>query len=214
MAKFPEPPSIDYLKNITPEIYTLSADTVVTRIYFAAGAYPTSWHSFRYYGPTASRFDHHLCDAHNKPHMQERGIMYLTAGTQAIPTALAEVFQGTRVIDRRSRNPILTGFNLKKTIKLLNLRGAFVTTIGALTAIHSGQRGRARRWAQQLYLAYPELEGIYYCSSMNGNEPVIALFERAQKALPERPIFHRELRDPTLATILTETAEKIRYVLV
>ena len=214
MAKYPEPPGIDYLKSLSPDVHSLLADTIVTRIYFAGGEHPTSWNAFRYFGPTASRFDHHLYDPHGKAYIQERGMMYLTTGNQAIPTTLAEVFQVTRAIDRYSKNPILTGFKLQQTINLLDLSSTFVTTLGASTAIHSGQRPRARRWAQQLYLAYAELDGIYYCSSMFGNEPAIALFERAQKALPKRPLFHRELRDPALATILTETAEKIRYLLV
>jgi len=31
---------------------------------------------------------------------------------------------------------------------------------------------------------------------------------------PQRPIFHRELKDPVMANILTETAKKIRYELI
>ena len=211
MPKFPEPPDVDALRQILSEPHVLPAGATVARIFFAAGAYPTAWDAFRYYGPTASRFDHHLVDAKGRPHLQSRGVMYLAAGSESIPICLAEVYQTTRIIDRYSRNPILAGFKLAAPVTLLDLRGTFVTAMGASMAIHSGPRSRARRWAQQLYLAYPDVDGILYCSSMYGNGPAIALFERAQRVIPKRPIFHRELRDPVLANILTETGKKIRY---
>ncbi len=214
MPKFPEPPEIDSLRQIPPEIQVLPIGTTVARIFFAAGAYPTTWDTFRYYGPTASRFDHHLVDTNGHPHVQTRGIMYLATGSESIPTCLAEVFQVTRIIDRTSRNPILIGFKLAAPVTLLDLRGTFVTAMGASMVIHSGPRPRARRWAQQLYLAYPNVDGILYCSSMYGNKPAIALFERAQQAIPKRPIFHRELKDPILANILTETGRKIHYAVI
>ncbi len=46
---------------------------------------------------------------------------------------------------------------------------------------------------------------------MYGNAPVIALFERGARAIPARPVFHRELRDAALANILTETGQRIGY---
>ena len=81
-------------------------------------------------------------------------------------------------------------------------------------AIHSGPRPRARRWTQQLYSAFPEAEGMIYCSSMYANKTAIAMFERGQGAIPKRPVFHRELKDPVLANILTETGNKIGYQVV
>jgi hypothetical protein len=214
MPKFPEPPGIEALHQIPVETQELPAGTTVARIFFAAGDNPTTWDIFRYYGPSASRFDHHLLDGNGLPQVQGRGVMYLAAGNKSIPTCLAEVFQATRIIDRYSRDPILVGFELAKSLTFLDLRGTFATAVGASMAIHSGPRPRARRWAQQFYEAYPEVDGILYYSSMYGNAPAVALFERGQRALPRRPIFHRELKDPVLANILTETAKKIRYDLI
>jgi hypothetical protein len=214
MSKFPEPPPVSLLKKIPAAIHELPAGTVVSRIFFAGGDYPTAWDAFRYYGPTASRFDHHLLNEAGEAHEQERGIMYLAAGPESIPTCLAEAFQATRAIDRFSRLPVLCGFELASPLRLLDLRGPFVAAMGASTAIHSGPKPRARRWAQQLYQAYPEIDGLLYCASMFANEPAIALFERGSKAIPGRPVFHRELKDPVLANVLTETAEKIRYLLI
>lgn len=211
MAKFPDPPGIDVLKRIEPKIEEISSEVAVARIVFAGGRYPTNWDHFRYFGPTASRFDHHLLNDDDEPCPQDRGIMYLAAGPESIPTCLAEVYQSTRIVDRLSRSPILAGFRLTRPVQLLDLTGPFATAVGASMVIHSGPRPRARRWSMQFYDAYPQIDGILYCSSMYGNRPAIALYERAKDAIPHRPVFHRELDDPAVQQILVETAEKIGY---
>jgi len=211
MAKFPEPPGVEVLRAIPPVLHRLATGTTMTRLYFVGGDFSTSWDSFRCYGPTTSRFDHQLPDEQGRAQMQARGIMYLATGSEAIPTCLAEVFQATRLIDRHARDPVLTGFNLVTELTLLDLTGPFATAIGASMAIHAGPRPRARRWAQQLYDAYPDIDGLLYCASMYGNAPAVALFERGARAIPKRPVFHRELRDAAMANILTETGRVIGY---
>ncbi|MAT94136.1 MAG: hypothetical protein CME59_16265 [Halioglobus sp.] len=214
MGKFPEPPGVEVLRSIEPVLHRLAAGTLVSRLYFVGGEHPTSWDTFRHVGPTTSRFDHHLPDGQGSAQQQDRGIMYLATGPEAIPTCLAEVFQATRLIDRHARDPVLTGFALADDLALLDLSGPFATAIGASMAVHSGPRPRARRWAQQLYDAYPTIDGLLYCASMYANAPAIALFERGARAIPERPVFHRELRDAVMANILTETARVIGYQVV
>lgn len=49
---------------------------------------------------------------------------------------------------------------------------------------------------------------------MYGNAPAVALFERGARAIPKRPVFHRELRDAVMANILTETGRVIGYEVV
>lgn len=214
MAKFPGPPVVGVLRARSPVTTLLQAGTTVTRLLFAGGSYPTTWDTFRYYGPTTNRFDPHLPDGQGRAQVQERGIMYLAIGPKAIPTCLAEVFQATRLIDRHHRDPVLAGFVTQAPLTLLDLTGPFATAIGASMAIHRGPRPRARRWAQQLYTAYPEIDGLSYCSPMNGNAPAVALFERGARVIPPRPVFHRELRDAVLASILTETGQLIGYQVV
>lgn len=211
MAKFPEPPDVEVLRQLTPQTLQLQAGTVCSRIFFVGGEWPTRWNRFRQIGPGAGRFDHHLPDTHGQPHDQARGIMYLATGDRAIPTCLAEVFQLTRFIDRHSRDPVLAGFLLQQPLTLLNLRGPFVTAIGASAALHSGPRPRAQRWARQFYLAWPDIDGLLYSSSMYGNAPAVALFERGLRALPQRPLFHRALQDPAIAGVLASTAREIGY---
>lgn len=51
-------------------------------------------------------------------------------------------------------------FDLASPLVLLDLAGPFVTTLGASTAIHSGSRPRARRWARRLHEADPVLRTV------------------------------------------------------
>ena len=83
-------------------------------------------------------------------------------------------------------------------------------------ALMTGSRTTARRWAQAFYSAYPDLQGIYYPSSMYGNKPAIALNERAIKAgiLPGQPSFHRALSDNIMLTVIRNTAREIGYRIV
>lgn len=213
MAKLPNPPSVKILQGITPQTHTLKAGTEVARIFFAGGHYAMTWDAFRYFGPAASRFDHHR---HQKGQTttQHRGVMYLATGKASIPTCLAEVFQTTRVIDRHHKQPILTVFKLTQNLTLLDLSGVFSTTIGASTAIHSGPRPRAQLWSKRLYQAYQTIDGLLYCSSMFGNAPAITLYERAKPAIPAKPVFHRSLNDPALQQVIYATGAKIRYAVV
>ena len=214
MAKFPEPPDAATLARIEPLAGTLAPGTRLTRIYFTGGDHPGAWNGFRRFGPTTSRWDHHLPDERGRPFVQSRGVMYAAVGPDAVPTCLAEVFQQRRVVDLRAGRPALVGFELAAPLTLLDLTGRFVTRLGASTAIHSGPRPKARRWSRALYDAYPAMQGILYCSSMNGNAPSVALFERAAGALPDAPHVHRMLDDPALSRVVQVAAFECGYQVV
>ncbi len=77
-------------------------------------------------------------------------------------------------------------------------------------AINTSPRPRAQRWARAFYDAY-EIDGIIYPSSMYGNAPAVALFERCQNALSSTPTFHRALADPALQHRIVLTAQDIGY---
>jgi RES domain len=208
VSKFPEPPGVEALRDITPQTQVLSADTKLARIYFAAGPHPSHWNQFRSFGPTAARWDHHLPNAHGAAVEQERAVYYCAPD---VDTCAAEVFQSTRRIDRTRNAPGLVVFALREAVTLLDLRGTFATKMGASTAIHSGPRSRARAWSRELYDAYPALQGLYYGSSMNGHAPAVALNERAQRAMPEQPQFHRALNDDMLVEVLQQIALRLSY---
>lgn len=207
MPKFPDPPGVAALRDIAPKILILAANTTLARIYFAAGPHPSRWNQFRGAGPTAARWDHHLPDR-VRAARQSRSIFYCAPH---VDTCAAEVFQATRRIDRTRDAPGLVVFALREAVTLLDLRGTFATKLGASTAIHSGRRSRARAWARELYDAYPNIQGIYYGSSMNGHAPAVALNERARQAMPEHPQFHRALNDDMLVETLQQIALRLAY---
>lgn len=208
MSKFPEPPGVAALRRIDAQTTRLTAGTRLARIYFASSPHPSRWNQFRRFGPTSARWDHHLPNADGEPMEQDRCTLYCAPN---IDTCAAEVFQATRRIDRTRNAPMLVVFALKEEITLLDVRGAFATTMGASTAIHSGPRARARAWARELYEAYPTLHGFYYGSSMNGHAPASVLNDRAQRALPRQPDFHRALNDDMLVDVLQGIALRLSY---
>lgn len=207
MPKFPEPPAAAELASLAPEWKKLPKATLLFRLYFRGGRHPSSWNGWRSYGPTSSRFDHHL----PPPRPQERAILY--CATQG-PTCLAEVFQDTRTVDRLGRDPWLVAFQLARPVQLLDLTGSWPTRAGASMAINTGPRPRARRWSQAIYEAYSAAEGLLYASSMFANRPAVALYERAGSALPLFPSFHRPLSDPALLEVLRHAARQLGYGLV
>jgi hypothetical protein len=208
VVKFPEPPGVAALRGIAPQTLILAADTNFARIYLAGGPHPSRWNQFRSFGPTAARWDHHLPNSHRVAIEQNRAILYCAPD---VDTCAAEVFQATRRIDRTRNAPWLVVFALREAVTLLDIRGTSATKMGASTAIHSGPRSRARAWARELYDAYPDIQGLYYGSSMNGHAPAIALNERAQRAMSEQSQFHRALNDDILVETLQQIALRLSY---
>ncbi|MFV0278708.1 MAG: RES family NAD+ phosphorylase [Parahaliea sp.] len=186
----------------------------MSRLVFTGGHYPGMWDRFRHYGPSASRFDHHLPPIGGDAREQERGIMYLATGDVAFNTCIAECFQETRRICPRERTPAMVVFALARDICLLDLRGTFSTRVGASMAIHAGPRSVARLWSRLLYASYPAIDGLLYRSSMNGGANAIALYERAQGAIPDTCLLHRLLCDPLLAPALAGAADTLGYLIV
>jgi hypothetical protein len=48
---------------------------------------------------------------------------------------------------------------------------------------------------------------------MYRNTPSVALYERAEGAMPARPFFHRTLADPLLLPALIDAADDLGYTL-
>ena len=212
VAKLPWPPPAVELATLEPDIYVLPAGSLLWRVYARGGPFPTAWRDVRHFGPLISaRFDHHLPDSDGRPCHQARGILY---AADSIVTCLAEFFQETRTINRSRREPWLVGMETVADLVLLNLRDVWPTRAGASMALNSGDRARVRRWSRIIYEAYPSVEGLWYCSSMNANNPSLALYDRGRHAIPAVPTFHRALADPTMFLWLAEAADRLRYGLV
>lgn len=209
MAKFPEPPDPSVLAALGPDLRLLPAGARIWRIHFQAGPHPTTWNQFRSWGPTDARFDHQL----PPPGLKEREILYGAAGPQGAVTALAEVFQASRMVERLRNAPTWVAFDTVSELRLLDLSGAWPTRAGASMAIHSGPRARARRWSQAIYAAFPEVDGLWYCSSMHANQPCVALYERSRRAMPAHPVANRMLADPAVHTLVKNACLAVGYVL-
>jgi hypothetical protein len=204
VAKFPWPPPVDDLRRVRPERHTLRSGSPVARIYSRGGRHTSTWNDFRYAGPIASaRFDHHVPG-------ERRGVLY---GAVSLATCVAEVFQGTRVVDRAGDDRCFSAFRTTRAVRLLDITGDWPTRAGASQAIASGPRRRAQAWARAIYEAYPTLEGVWYPSSMHGGHPAVVLFERAVDALPPDAELDVPLTHPGLLPDLTRAANALGYVI-
>jgi hypothetical protein len=210
VAKLPLPPPKEDLVRIGAEIHPLQAGTVIWRIYAQGGPHPTTWNQFRAWGPTSARFDHHL----PPPGLQDREILYGAIGADAAATTIAEVFQETRTVDRARNAYTWVAIRTVADLHLLDLTGNWPTRAGASMALASGPRPRARLWSAAIHEAYPEVDGLIYSSSMNRNEPCVALYERARRAMPRYPSFNRTFSDPALLGMLKNPCAQLGYKLI
>lgn len=206
MSKLPAPPAVEQLRGSAPETLVLPRGVLLWRIYFRGGLHPSDWSSFRSFGPVDRRFDHHVAP----PRDQDRGIYYAAREPE---TCVAEVFQVERRIEGLVDAPWLVGFALARDVLLLDLTGRWPTRAGASMAIHSGSRPRARAWSRAIYEAFPEVQGLLCCSSMDANRHTVVLYERARGAVPTRPELHRALSDPDLVDFLGAAALAFGYEL-
>lgn len=212
MTKLPNAPDLEHLKTLTPSLISIPKGTTLHRIYLRGGAHPTLWNAVRFFGPTPARFDHQTRDAGGNPHEQERGIFYATTD---IVTALAEVFQETRAVNRQHRQPWLVSFAVAYDMTLLDLSDTFPVRAGGSMKIVSGATLYSQNWSRAFYECYANIQGIYYPSSMT-NRPIMALYERVVPAgpFPPAPRFHRALEDALLLEPLRNACQEIGYNLI
>ena len=209
MTKLPRRPDPERLARLEPPIATLGPETILFRIYRRAGPWPTTWRSFRRFGPV-SRFDHQLPDGDGTPRAQDRGVLYAALD---VASALAETFQHERRRINRTRHaPWLAAFRIRRTVPLLDLGDTFAVRVGASMKLVSGAHSVSQAWSRGFADAYPEIAGMRYPSSLT-NRPAIVLFERAdaEDVLPSAPLLNRSLDDPGLHVPLKVLAEEIGY---
>jgi hypothetical protein len=209
MDTLPPPPEASELAGRAPaEAVAVTRVTTLWRVYGTAGSHGGPWSGFRHFGPVSTaRFDHHL----PPPAEQPRAVAYAAL---AIQTCVAEVFQDTRVIDRRRHAAWLVGFRLAREVRLLDLSGTWPTRAGASQAISSGRRAIAQAWARAIYQAYTDLDGLWYRSAMDGGRPALALNERAEDALRRQPDVHLPLTHAGLEPPLARMGRTLGYLLV
>lgn len=179
------------------------------RIYKRGGAYPTLWNQFRYYGPL-SRFDHQISNANDEPITQQLGVLYAASD---LPTALAEFFQHKRRrINRHDQSPWLAAFRLPGKIRLLDLTDTFSVRVGASSKLFTGPFRHTQAWSRGFYAVYPNIQGIYYRSSLT-NRPSVVFYERAatNQLFPPTTTMHRPLNSPLMLRSISLAAQDIGY---
>lgn len=202
MVKLPRPPDASELGAHAPK--TVRFSNVLWRIHRSDGDHPIGWNELRYYGPLNSRFDP---QPPGPASLSTEGVAY--AATD-VPTALAEVFQDTRVVNVTRGRPWLAGWEPSRPLALLDLTGAWPIRIGASHAINTGRRDHARAWARALHTAWPEVDGLLHASAMTGSR-CVTMFNPAAGSFPPSPAFHQGLADPQFAVPLLRSAESIGY---
>ena len=214
--ELPPSPGVAALAAVPPQVHVLPAGAHLLRIWFRDARHPSGFALFRTFGPTASRFDHHLPGPGGEPVSGGRGILYtMEEGTHSFEAALAEMFQDTRTIDLVEEAPIVSVFETRRDLRLLDLTGLWATRVGASAAISSGSRERAREWSRDFHEAYPTIDGLRYRSSMSGGGNVaMALYERAIDAMPTQDLVRVPLGHPEMRREVVDVAERIGYEVV
>jgi hypothetical protein len=210
MPKLPQhPPSTAIIIAAAPDIIDFPLGQYAWRIYPRGGKYPVEWNEFRHYGPLPSaRFDPHTSAMDGSPYSQSRGAIYIG---DAFPTAIAEVFQGSRLVNPRRNRPAVTAFAFVRPLLLLNLWGDFGIRVGGSSKFATGPKTVTRAWSRAFYDALPDIDGIRYESSMRPGSAAYILYERAQSALPPAPLLNRDLDDLDMHTPLVNACHKIGY---
>jgi RES domain len=208
MAKLPVPPPRERLRavgaDLVADLVAVARHTHLVRVHDTVGEHVVPWDCLRRYGPVARcRFDPH----DPPPHLQPSGVSYLSLD---LPTALAERFQETRVVNRRRRGPQLTVFRPTRTIRLLDLTGEWPVRAGASHAINTARRDICRAWARTIVTAWPDLDGLWHTSSMTAS-PAVTLFDPAADVFPSHPVLSEPLSHPGLAPWLAEACLRIGY---
>ena len=216
MARLPLPPSpaaLADLLRVDEDVVAVHSATRLVRVFTAGGEHPQRWNSFRYTGPLAhARFDAHPVSGNGMLTTSPGcGVLYFGL---SVRTSVAEVFQDTSTVDRTTRSPHLVLFRPTRTLRLLDLSGLWPTRAGASQEISSGPRAVTQAWARAIRAAHPELDGLWYRSSMDSGEPAICLWDPPSgSAMPATPDVLLPLAYPGLDLPLARICEELNYTL-
>ncbi|MTD57362.1 RES family NAD+ phosphorylase [Amycolatopsis pithecellobii] len=215
MARLPLPPDravlVGELRD--EDIVAVHPATRLVRVFSARGHHPQQWNSFRRTGPLPhGRFDQQQ-PGHGGAavHDPGNGVVYFGL---SVRTSVAEVFQESSVVDRRTKGPQLVVVRPTRTLRLLDLSGLWPTRVGASQEISSGPKKITQAWARAIRAAFPGIDGVWYRSSMDGGGPAVCLWDPpAGDALPAEPDVLLPLDHPGLDIPLGRVCEQLNYIL-
>ena len=212
MSRLPQPPTVTELKSLlraAEDVVAVPPTTRLVRVFAAGGQHRQRWNSFRYTGPLPhARFDPHPVGG---PPSRDHGVLYFGLSAR---TSVAEVFQATSIVDRSTRRPHLVVFRPRRTLCLLDLCGLWPTRAGASQEISSGAKALTQAWARAIRSAHPDLDGVWYRSSMDSGDPAVCLWDPpAASALPPAPDVLLPLDYPGLDLPLARICDELNYTL-
>lgn len=216
MARLPQPPTPTVMKTllrVSEDIVAVHSATRLVRVFAAGGAHRQRWNSFRHTGPLPhARFDPHPVGPDGRPTTTtEHGSLYFGL---SVRTSVAEVFQDSSIVDRSTRRPHLVVLRPRRTLRLLDLAGLWPTRAGASQEISSGPKIVTQAWGRAIRAAHPELDGVWYRSSMDSGEPAICLWDPpAGTAMPDAPDVLLPLDYPGLDLPLARICNELNYTL-
>lgn len=183
-------------------------DGPLWRVFRTQGPHAVAWNQLRHYGPVPGmRFD-----PHPPPPGEHRDIGVLYAATLPA-TALGEVYQATRVIDRSAGGATVASWIPSRELSLLDLTSNWPVLNGAAAAMMMDDKSTTQVWARAICERHGDiLDGLYHQSSIN-NEPLVTLFSRTQSvpAFPRRLSFSALLSDTTADEIVAQATRHLGY---
>lgn len=174
------------------------------RVFRTEGAHALAWNELRRYGPVPGmRFDPHPPPTGMHA---DSGVMYAATSPH---TALGEVYQATRLIDRSVGGATIVAWVPSRPLVLLDLTTNWPVLNGAAASMMMDDKHTTQAWARAIDERHgKDFDGLYHRSSIN-NEPLVTLFRRARQvaSFPPRVSFSALLSD-TLADELVAQAKK------
>jgi len=140
MVKLPRHPPYE-LTLQDSDLVHLGTHQVLWRVHSTSGPCVLPWDGLRHVGPTTGRWDPQV----PPPGTSARGVLYAALD---VTTVVAEVFQDTRVVDRVTWSPHLTGWHPARDLTLLDLTGAWPVRQGASHVLTAGRRSVCRPWTR------------------------------------------------------------------
>lgn len=182
------------------------------RIGRTQGAHVLPFGALRTHGPVGGmRWDPHPPGIPGQ-HAARWGVLYASSTLEA---ACAEVSQHTRVIDRRTGDPVVTVWSPSRPLHLLDLGPGSTWLIRhrASSALISRPAQHCQAWAHEIVAALgASVDGLLVPSMWTGTN--VVLFGRAHDAFPPAPSLRVPLADPAIFPILEAVATRIGATLV
>jgi hypothetical protein len=174
------------------------------RIYNPDWQVPTQ---FSAYGPR-HRFDHHRDTGRGPADDPKRRVYYAADDFKG---CLVEKFGDTGVISVGNKR--VAGVRLKRSVRLLDLRGDGALAVGSVAALASiPDRPMSQAWARWFYEHtgdFGVIDGIAYLNAHN-HDLAYVLFERAEDAV--ELVADLPLADPALRSRIREVAVQCNMI--